>query len=188
MDAAEAVEMAQVIGRSVARRHGARSHADDLTSAALERYVELAATFDPESFPGADERGYFAQRMKWACIDYLRTLNGRHASTRRRRQTVSLDAPLAGDTTTSFGDQLVDPSGDPCARWVDTDHAASAVRRLRRDLRHRRTDVHEVVVLSVLRDPTLTYADIATALGLTPSRVSQVMQEVRTLARSVNAA
>lgn len=155
MSPEEALRLSRKVAGSVGRGRG-EDVIDDLASAALNRWC--TETFDPDR--GGDEHGYVLQRMRWAALRELQRIDGRRR--RRHVRIVSLDdAPASA--VAEITDELLNVTCDELAA----------------DLLDRLTDRPAVVAAALVADPERPHHEIAAELGVSRSRVSQLLRPVK---------
>ncbi len=179
------LEAAEKIASEQTRRASSRaSIADDIRSAALEGLVEAADRYD--STRGVPFNGYAYNRIKGAVLDFLRAQDhvGRHmravAKTNASVAESLPDAPIPLDTIRGFADRVPDP-------FATNPEVQAERAELLNVLEIAATKLPErlQLVLSLHYSDELTQAAIGKVLGVTESRVNQLLQEAHTRMRGL---
>lgn len=162
------------------RANGLYAVADEVTSDALLALVMLAGKYDPEGSP-LSFRDYLSGRLRHRVIDLLRQRTGRSRSTwfgvrQEVRLPVSLDTYRNVDgETVSSGDYIEDPDASEAFLALEL---AETMREAAATLSARQLQIVRLYASG------WTMAKIGARLGVTESRVSQVMSDVRARVRS----
>jgi RNA polymerase sigma factor (sigma-70 family) len=119
-----------------------------------------------------DFRSYALNYLRWRMVDEIRTLAGRSLSERERRKTITLNRRYPNDSDyIELQDLIVDEICiDPEDLMVADDRLNGLLTSLPNDRQR------EVVVRTLLGD---TEREIAKALGVTESRISQILSNIR---------
>lgn len=163
------------------RANGLYAVADDVTSDALLALVMLAGKYDPEGTPHGTFREYLSSRLRHRVIDLLRqrtgrTHSGRFEARKSVRRPVSLDTFLNADgDTVSLADTVEDPDSSEAFMALEL---AETMREAAASLTDRQLQIVRLYASG------WTMAKIGAQLGVTESRISQVMCDVRARVRS----
>ena len=169
--------MAKNIALGQTRRSSAREGlADDIRSAAFEGLVRAADRYDSKR--GVAFSGYAYNRIKGAVLDFLRKQDhiGRHMRTlSKTNESVAEslpDAPLSLDSIPGIADRLPDPYATNPELRAERAELFNVLEAAATMLPERLQ-----LALSLYYAENLTQAAIGKVLGVTESRVCQMVQE-----------